>query len=530
MADKLEQNFAALSISVESIRKHLELNNDKFALPQGLEGSAEIEQDLRAVLAASRREGDVNTVTGKEIDEEVKDEESPYHGRSAYTAFVRAVAFAPLFDEWGKQFPACPNQEIKNFTAPVRALRDYRNNGDQTFAELFPKTVEQGPAYSVLLVGGLSAARSDEDLDVLSGNEILEAGPYSCQDTKQLDQFWHVAFANSWVAGSKTVQANLLGATVAVPSPEVPDVRPLAPITPVMPGMVPRNIPAAGGAWPWGNPVPSYPYSWPGAPVAGSSGLDATDDSAKFGIDPVGGVIDVTLAGTGAYVQRGVVAVYDVTFVPRTPNGNLVDLELTAVDKTYKVGGLPSEPVPPAQFKNDQEKLYEKARKEAKVLWDRAKRKGGELPQEISRTEVERGFIKGAISPRRIGGWVTALIGVGDLVVRAFRDDGKGLDGPLTDAGMDPLGARLAMVGVGVIATGAVILTGGAATPFAIALVALSVGGMAYDTHDAFQEAFERQDEETKRPAPLPTPRAPLLETPDLATSPEPLLVSSAEY
>lgn len=469
MAGSIEQNFGSLSIPLDGLRAHADLNNGAVVVPETLENHEEIKNDLEAALAAGRRD-DPNTLTGYDVAAEVHDENSFYHGRSAYRIFTRAAAFESILADSGGLFPQCPNQEILGLAAPVKPLRDYfYQTGPEGFTQLFSETVVDRTFYIDQVSAGIEAARRDFNLDVLTGREVWQTAGLSCTDTDSLDLFWQTAFTSAWVAGAPTIPVARGGDLVfAPPSPEPPTERSSS-----APGGVP--IPA--------QPTPQELFGM------GPDGWEVTKDLA-------GGTVDVGLAGGGLYFQRGVVTEYKMTFRPAPVEGGS-ELVLQEVDRIPRSGAQHPEPISVGNFKSEEKRMFAKGRKEAELLWERDKVKG-QIPKEIVRTGVKRGWVKGAVSPRRVFGWVGMISGLADLATRIFRDDNRGLDGPLTDAGMSPLGARLALVGAGLVGTAAVVLTGGMALPVLAAMGAASAAGLAWETHAAFEEADQELDRKFK--------------------------------
>lgn len=478
MVERLEQNFGSLTIPLNGLRTHADLNNGVVVVPETLKNHEEIKTDLEGALAAGRR-NDPDRLTGGDVIAEVNDENSFYHGRSAYRVFTRAAAFEPVLTVSRGLFPPCPNQTLVHQEVSIKPLRDYYyQHGPRGIAELFPETVADRVLYVDQLKTGLEIARGDLNPDFLSGREIFEEISLSCNDTDALDLFWQTAVGSAWVAGTTIISAAPLG----IPEQGPPEQN------------APPNL-----------PFPSAPATPGQPPVYPSAGDDTVEVVREIG----GSAVDVTLAGGGFYFQRGVVEEYKMTFRPRPTDGG-GEMVLEEVDRISRAAVDRSEPITVEAFRQKERGIFKKGEREAEILWNRAKTKS-QPPAEIVRTGVKRGWIKGALSLRRVFGWVTMVSGAADLAMRFFRDDKRGLDGPLTDAGMSPLGSRLALVGAGAAGTAAIILTGGMALPVLAGVGALSAAGLAWETHCAFEEAnrefddkFDRREpQEPSKPAPL---------------------------
>ncbi|MDO8493805.1 MAG: hypothetical protein Q7S68_00510 [Deltaproteobacteria bacterium] len=494
--ESLEEKFANLSIPVRGLRAHFDQNDEKILLPAEM---AEVGKDLEAALAASRREGDVDWLTGKELVAEVNDPQSPSFGRSAFQILTRAAAFETIFFKTDGRALPCPNQDLEDLSAPIKPLRDFHFEKQPLgVATLFATTeIKRKEELTSQLTKALQQARDDHDFDSLTGREVLGATQYSCSDTQPLESFWQAALASAWIRGLPTIPVARLNQAVANASMEQPELHNPSPVAP-------RPAPFAPVPNPWGYPTQTQPglptYAWPGYPTAPVAKEES--DAVKFGADLVAGTRDLTLASGGFYLQRGVVAEYQMAFIPSVAHGSLINLELGEVKVLPKIANFPDQPIAPNEFRDKYSKIYVRAKKEAKAMWEADKKFSRELPTKITRTAVKRGFIRGEISPRRFLGWAGVVLGLGDFGLRLFRDDGKGLEGPLTDLGLDPSFVRVAMAGLNTLTIGATVLAGGFSSPLGIAMLGLAVAGLV----------------------------APSLETPDRSTDQTPLLATSAEY
>lgn len=548
MADWREINFGSLAIPLNGLRAHADLNHGQVVVPKHLKNHKEIEEDLSAALAAGKRE-DPNWLTGLDIAAEVNDENSPYHGRSAYQIFARAAGFESILTKTKGRFPFCPNQEIVDLEAPVKNLRDYAfKEHAGGLISLFPETVENRQLYTDQLSKGLETARRGGDLDTLSGTEALDEIGYGCDNTYALDLFWQSAFASAWIKpdpNKPTIPVLRPGvgqlADVAQPAgqgtagttpPGLPKPSPSPSPFSNYWGYSPFNLPGTqspmfgvGGQGPLGQgPLWNPLGQQPGFPGMGGSYFPGTgygspvglfDDSTQLARTAA----DVAFTGGGLYFQKGVIAEYEMIFNSVVEGKKLVRMNLVSVDRNPIVKGLPlepldqarvqqigasgrqvpSEPLDVAEFQKNNPKMTTKARRQAEILYDRAVTKGQSTPTEISRTGVQRGWIKGAFSLRRLFGVGAAVGGIVDLVSRFTRKDSRGLDGPLTDAGMNPVGAKTAMLGAGFGLTAVTILTGGMALPVLIVVGALSAVGLGLETADVFAEADNELDEKFRR-------------------------------
>lgn len=533
MVERLEQNFGSLAIPLNGLRTHADLNKGDVVVPEHLKNHQEISDDLLAALAAGKRE-DPNWLTGYDVVAEVSDENSPWHGRSAYRIFSRAAAFESILTKTGGRFVHCPNQEIVDLVAPVKNLRDYAFKESGGLLALFPETVSTRQLYADQLSKGLEVARREGDLDTLSGTEALDEVGFGCDNTHALDLFWQSAFASAWIKGDATIPVVRLGGE-PVAKQESPQPKPAPPTFPTYPpfGSSPFNVP--GTNWPLYGTGPSGPYVNPLGPQVGFPGMTAPfgygDETMQLVRNVTGYTTDAALAGGGLVIQRGVVEEFKMTFRPVTSEGGTT-LALKEVDRIPRTNGGQSEPLRVEEFQRNQRRVFSKARSEAEILYERAPAQS--KPAEIVRTGVKRGWIKGAVNFRRIFGWTSMMIGAGHFIAGLFRKDGRGLDGPLTDAGMKPVGAKTAMLGVSLGLTAVAIFTGGLALPALLAFGAVSAVGLGLETYDIFEEANAKLDQKFKRldqeSDPEQNTEDPSREKWDPATDRSPLLVIDPEF
>lgn len=549
MADWRETNFGSLAIPLNGLRAHADLNKGDVVVPEHLKNHQEISDDLLAALAAGKRE-DPNWLTGYDVVAEVSDENSPWHGRSAYRIFARAAAFESILTKTNGRFVHCPNQEIIDLVAPVKNLRDYAFKESGGLLSLFPETVSARQLYADQLSKGLEVARKEGDLDTLSGTEALDEVGFGCDSTHALDLFWQSAFASAWIKPDPDKPTIPVARPGVGPAPGEtisegqgkPTPPPAARQTPPTPSQFFSNYMVS----PFNNPGTAVPVMGWGVqgsqwnPLGQQPGLPGMMPSSPFGYgdetmqlvkNVTGYTTDAALAGGGLVIQRGVVEEFKMTFRPVASEGGTT-LALKEVDRIPKTNGGQSEPLRVEDFQRNQRRVFSKARSEAEILYERAPAQS--KPAEIVRTGVKRGWIKGAVNFRRIFGWTSMMIGAGHFIAGLFRKDGRGLDGPLTDAGMNPVGAKTAWLGVGLGLTAVAIFTGGLALPALLAFGAVSAVGLGLETHDIFEEANAKLDQKFKRldrgSDPAENTADPSREKWDPATDRSPLLVIDPEF
>lgn len=483
MDPRLEQNFADLSIPVLGLREHFDRHQGKISLPESLalRDKENVRLDLEAALQAARAD-DVNWLTGKEIVAEVNNDQSPYHGRSAFRVFSRAAAFESILAGREGRFVPCPNQTIEFFATTVKAIRDEQFR--KKLGELFPETVANRADYLKNLEDGLAAARRDNDIDELTGEEVLLRSPDPeanalCNDIESLDLFWQTALVNAWLEGRPTLEvidispkpvASLPPATVPPASPKNP------------PFSQPLTIP-----WTPSIPVPPIPTP-PGTPTPPT--IPPTNPLGGLGMEDITWQLgtDAGFGGGGILLQRGLVSEVHAKFereaVEEGVRPKFVSLNRYPVPADRK--GAQIEPLHRDEFLREPKraKWFQKAEREAELFF----KQPDFTETVVTRSMGERGWIRGSFSPRRLAGLGGIVYGLVDAGFRLFRGDGRGLDGPLTDAGVDPLGSRLALMGAGVGAAAVTILTGGLSLVATLVLGGATAVGGGLETYAAIEE------------------------------------------
>ena len=480
MVDNLENNFASLTIPLDHLRNYADItlrdNPSQLAQNTPTPSLKElIDRDIFAALAAGRR-GDGNTLNGKAMVSEVLDKNSPFFGESAFRIFSRAVAFENILALSHDVLPDCPNQEIKNFSTPVKFLRDYRflNPNEANPVGLFPKTAALRDEFAANLEAGLMKAKEDGDLNTLAGWEVLKEGGFTCGDIKAVDIFWQSAVANSLLQPANVASAIVpsLGVQIST-SPQLP-------------------VPTLGGqTLPGGTTLPQVPIA-DGSSIPGTPNPLASDeDPAQLAYDIFSGAADASFAGGGLILQRGKVKEYRMVFDNNPAPTKPVNPRLLEVNSKPLpiVEGVEETPIDTQVFMREKPKMFAKARDEATVLFRREN-----PPPKVTRPAAETGWVKGSISLRRVFGWLGVAFAVADTSFKFFRKDHKGLSGPLSDAGMEPVGSELAVIGGGVAITAAAVLAAGLAAPAAIGWALFSGAAVAYDLYATLQEAHQSAD------------------------------------
>lgn len=517
MADILEQNFANITVSVKALRDYFDLNDGEFCFPDNLQGREELIEDLRTALSAASRNGDPENLSGREIVEEVNDDDSPYHGRSAFQIMARVAGIEHILKLSGSQSRfLCLNESIEGLHTGTQSLRNSSFlEGAYKIDEIIPETIKDRVAVTLALRTALESAEYDGHLSLLSGIEVLtgleeDGNILSCDNFSAFDIFWVMSLTNSWVKGASTVEYIEGDGVLDLADAANPQAAGLARGS--------ARVAAQPGSDLRGLDLLTQDPAKPGAPRT------LFDDTTQLARDLSGGTADIGLAGGGLYIQRGVVEEFRMVFKEVTDAGKS-RLVLSEVDRIPRLAGMQPEPISPAEFMRQHKRIYEQGLDEARLLLERAKSAtvagAAREPATFVRTAVRRGWIRGAISPRRIAGWGMTAAGVADLALRIFRDDGQGLDGPLTDAGMDPIDARISVLTGEAGIMFAILTFAGPEGWIGIALMALGIGGISYDMFDTAKEAFYGPEYETEELHEEPKEEIPPYNTPQKFPEPE---------